>query len=98
MHYFRCLLVALLLNSMAVWSAFPGGKALIIIDGLVCDFCARSMEKVFGKQQEVESVTVNMDKRLVILKFKSGNALNDAQIKQFIQDAGYNTQSIQHVK
>ena len=38
------------------------------VEGLVCDFCAQSIEKVFMKQPGVEVVYVNLDRGNVHIK------------------------------
>ena len=34
----------------------------ISVNGLVCDFCARSIEKLFSKKESVKSINVNLEK------------------------------------
>lgn len=60
------------------------------VNGLVCDFCARAVEKVFYKQDGVEGVNVNLDDHIVTLDIQDGKDLDDALITQLITDAGYN--------
>ena len=40
-------------------SAYGGEIVKIGVNGMVCDFCARAIEKVFMKQDAVESIDVN---------------------------------------
>ena len=64
------------------------------INGLVCDFCARALEKVFGKRDEVTGIDVNLDTKLVTIGFKKGADIDDATITKLITDAGYNVVEI----
>jgi copper chaperone CopZ len=64
------------------------------IDGLVCDFCARALEKVFGKRSEVSGIDVNLDTKIVTIGFKKGANIDDATITKLITDAGYNVVKI----
>lgn len=64
------------------------------INGLVCDFCARALEKVFGKRSEVSGIDVNLDTKLVTIGFKKGGDIDDATITKLIVDAGYNVVKI----
>lgn len=64
------------------------------INGLVCDFCARALEKVFGQREEVSGIDVNLDTKLVTIGFKKGADIDDATITQLITDAGYNVVNI----
>lgn len=64
--------------------------------GLVCDFCARALEKVFGKQDEVERINVDLDNHLITIHFNQGQKLDDKTITRLINDSGYNVQEIRH--
>ena len=64
------------------------------IDGLVCDFCARALEKVFGKRQEVSGIEVNLNTKIVTIGLKKGADIDDATITKLITDAGYNVVKI----
>lgn len=64
------------------------------VNGLVCDFCARALEKVFSKREEMEGIHVDLDNGLVQIMQKSGQSMDDATLKQLITDSGYNVTSI----
>lgn len=64
------------------------------INGLVCDFCARALEKVFDKRDEVTGIDVNLDTKLVTIGLKKGADIDDATITKLITDAGYNVVKI----
>lgn len=64
------------------------------INGLVCDFCARALEKVFGKRDEVSGIDVNLNAKIVTIGFKKGADIEDATIIKLITDAGYNVVEI----
>ncbi len=66
----------------------------IKVNGLVCDFCARSLEKLFGKREEVSSINVDLDKGNVAVNMKPGQSIDDATLKKLITDSGYNVQTI----
>jgi copper chaperone CopZ len=72
--------------------------AKISVNGLVCDFCARAIEKIFTKDEAVESVTVDLTSKIVTAIFKDGKTLNDDQLKKLVTDAGYNVVSIAREK
>jgi len=73
-------------------------KAQITINGIVCDFCARALEKTFSRQEEVEKITVNLDTGIVIVNFINGRTLDDESLKQTVLDAGYNIETITRIK
>ena len=72
--------------------------AKIFVNGLVCDFCARAIEKIFTKDEAVESVTVDLTSKIVTAIFKDGKTLSDDQLKKLVTDAGYNVVSIAREK
>ena len=72
----------------------PGGTVSVDVKGLVCDFCARALEKVFGAQEEVESIGVDLDTKVITIHFNEGLSLDDEIISKLIEDSGYNVERI----
>jgi len=70
----------------------------VLVNGLVCDFCARSIEKTFGKEDIVESVNVDLEKMLVTILIKENSDLDDSLIIKLINDSGYDVSEIYRVK
>ena len=71
----------------------------IQVEGLVCDFCAQSIEKVFMKQPGVAVVYVNLDRQNVQVKmadvFQDNEpGISDNRIINLLQDAGYTVSEI----
>ena len=60
------------------------------VNGLVCEFCAFTIEKNFNKKDEVESVKVDLDSKKVKINFKDGQNLTNQEIKDIITNNGYN--------
>lgn len=85
MKYFTLTLATLLLLSPSAMAA----SAYADVNGLVCDFCARALEKTFGKKDEVENIDVDLDKKIVTINFKEGQNLDDETITKLITDSGY---------
>lgn len=65
------------------------------VNGLVCDFCAQALNKVFRKQEAVQDVKVDLDQGLVHIVLKDQQQLDDATVKQLITDSGY---SVHHIE
>lgn len=65
------------------------------VSGLVCDFCARSLEKVFMKRGDVAGIKVDLGKGSVAVAMKSGLTIDDATLTKLITDSGYNVSAIQ---
>ncbi len=70
----------------------------IYVNGLVCDFCARSIEKLFSKRDSVESINLNLEKMLITINLREGKNLNNEIIEKLIKDSGYNVIGIQREK
>lgn len=84
------LVLAVLLLAASPAAASHGGKHVFVkINGLVCDFCAQSMKKVFGKKEPVAGVDVDLTAKLLTLSLKNGGNLSDDDITKGIVDAGY---------
>ena len=66
----------------------------IKVNGLVCDFCARALEKLFGKREEVSRIKVDLDNALVRVFMKEGNTMDDETLTEMITDSGYNVTEI----
>lgn len=94
----KLLLTTALLVSLSIpaFAAHPGGTVYADVNGLVCDFCARALEKVFGKQEAVDSINVDLDEKVITIHFNEGQSLNDETITRLITDSGYNVREIRH--
>ena len=69
-------------------------KIDIDVNGLVCEFCAYTIEKNFKKKDEIKQVKVDLDQKKVFLEFKEGQNLSDQQIADIIKNNGYNVVKI----
>ncbi len=65
------------------------------VNGMVCDFCARALEKVFGKRDDVSGIKVDLDNSQVTVAMKPGNAIDDATLTKLITDSGYDVRGIE---
>lgn len=89
------LTTALLLSlSVPAFAMHPSGTVNVDVNGLVCDFCARALEKVFSKQEAVESINVDLDTKVISIHFNEGQTLDDETITDLIMDSGYNVEGI----
>ena len=78
----------------ASMAADPTKDIVIKVNGMVCDFCAQSLKKVFGKEDSVNDITVNLDNQTVTVDTKDGATLSDEKIKELIEWGGYDLVSI----
>ena len=70
----------------------------ISVNGLVCDFCARSIEKLFSKKESVESINVDLENILITIYLKKGKNINNTIVTQLIKDSGYDVTEINREK
>jgi copper chaperone CopZ len=70
------------------------GTILASVNGLVCAFCATGIEKTFLAQAAIQSVAVDLDKKLVTLTTKDKQDMDDTTITQLLTDAGFTVTNI----
>ena len=72
-------------------SALAEGGEPIVADvlGVVCDFCAMAMNKIFGKREEVAAIYVDLDTKALSLVLAPGASLSDQTIADLAVQAGY---------
>lgn len=86
-----------LTTALLLTFALPAQAATMVdVNGLVCDFCARALEKVFSKQEAVESINVDLDAKVVTINYVDGGSLDDETLTKLITDSGYNVVDIRH--
>ncbi|MEO1151802.1 MAG: cation transporter [Pseudomonadota bacterium] len=80
----------------AITSALDNGGTPVLVEvlGVVCDFCAKAMDRTFGRRAEVAAVYVDLDTKLLNLVMKEGADLTDTQIQKLVTRAGYKTKKI----
>lgn len=91
MKRFLALLLMSFVMPIASWAA---NDVTIKVNGLVCDFCAQSLDKVFTKQDEVAGIDVNLDDGIITVDMKDGKMMDDAALTKLVTDSGYNVVEI----
>ena len=64
------------------------------VNGMVCDFCARALEKVFLFIQEVAAIDVDLDNGKISINFNDGANLEDSTIQKLVTNSGYDVVKI----
>lgn len=64
------------------------------VNGLVCDFCARALEKVFGRRDDVLGIDVDLNNGKVSIAMKDGFSIDNDTLTKLIMDSGYNVVEI----
>ena len=84
---------------LQVGSIDPNGTLMTVaVEGMVCDFCAQAIERVFMKREEVAGITINLDDQNVIISLKSEKDIENTTIEELFLNAGYNVQTINRKK
>ena len=75
-----------------------GLKSENIIDvatnGMVCDFCAQAIEKVFMNREEVQGINVDLNNQRVVIYLKNDLSIEDTEIIKLFEESGYNVDKI----
>ncbi|MBV68868.1 MAG: hypothetical protein CMJ08_03590 [Pelagibacterales bacterium] len=75
-----------------------GLKSENIIDvatnGMVCDFCAQAIEKVFMKRKEVQGINVDLNNQRVVIYLKKDVSIDDNEIIKLFEESGYGVEKI----
>jgi len=88
-------LIAVLMLSSANASA---STIEMQVNGLVCAFCARGIEKSFRKNPATADVVVSLEEKLVAVETKEGSDITDQQLRDTLTDAGYDIKSIRRTQ
>ena len=80
----------------AIAKALANGGEPIVVDvmGVVCDFCAKAMNKTFGRRDEVAAVHVDLDDKSLNLVLNEGASMSDEDIRKLVTRAGYRLSAI----
>ena len=72
--------------------------AIISVSGMVCDFCARGIEKTFLKDKTVLKVDVDISGGKVLIAYNPDKKINFEEIQRKILSNGQNATDIQIIK
>jgi copper chaperone CopZ len=90
------ILIALMLSAMAT-PAFAVTTIKAEVNGMVCAFCAKGIEKKLKALPEGQGAFVDLKSRVVALQLKDGKDVSDESFNKVIQDAGYSVSKIERV-
>ena len=72
-----------------------GGEPIVAdVLGVVCDFCALAMNKIFSKREEVAAIYVDLDTKALSLVLVPSTSLSDDIIADLAVQAGYRVADI----
>lgn len=85
-------------STSAAAPASAPSDVVVKVNGLVCDFCARSLEKTFMGTRKVARVAVDLNSKEVRIAFRPGQTIDDATIRKLVTNAGYAVVNGQRVR
>ena len=72
--------------------------AVVDVNGMVCDFCARGIEKAFQKDSSIKRIDVDLSKGKVLLAYLHGVEIDFNDIKKKILANGQNATGMKVLK
>ena len=69
--------------------------AIVSVKGMVCDFCARGIEKTFRKDKTIQKIDVDLSRGKVILAYSMGKEIVREEISHSILINGQNMTGLQ---
>ena len=72
--------------------------AIVSVSGMVCDFCARGIEKTFSKDKTVLKLDVYLSGGKVLIAFDKDKNIDFEDIKKKILSNGQNATDLQIIK
>lgn len=85
------LILGSVLSLLLAGTALAGSPETVTaqVNGMVCDFCVRSLEAVIGGREEVAAVNVDLDAKAVTIAMKPGQSLDDETVTTLIIESGF---------
>ena len=72
--------------------------AVVDVNGMVCDFCVRGIEKAFQKDSSIKRIDVDLSKGKVLLAYSNGVEIDFNDIKKKILVNGQNATGMKVLK
>ncbi len=64
------------------------------VNGLVCDFCAQSLDRLFSRENAINHVHVDLRNGMITLDFNESQNMDDEKVKKIVTDSGYSVVEI----
>ncbi len=72
--------------------------AVVNVIGMVCDFCARGIEKTFNKDEFVRKIDVDLANGQVLIAYSADKLINQEEISDLILANGQNVTGIEIIR
>ena len=91
-------MVALAVILLVTGSGLAETKYVIGVDGLSCPFCAYGLEKKLKKVENVESISIDMNKGQAVVISKAGATIKEESLRKAVKEAGFSVSSLEKVE
>jgi len=71
---------------------------MVKINGMSCEPCADTVNKVFRKEDGVANTSVSLEDQILTIDTKDDQDISDAKIKELVEWGGYDLVSIERLK
>ena len=78
-------------------TAFAATSIHAEINGMVCAFCAKGINKKLREQESTQDVWVDLKSRMVIVELKEQKTMSLEAFTKLIKDAGYDVTSVEYI-
>ncbi len=78
-------------------SILAGVTVHLLVDGMVCPFCAYGLEKRLLKLAAVDSLIVRISDGLVQIREKDGQKLTEEEVRKEVEKAGFTLREMKRV-
>jgi cation transport ATPase len=93
-RFLSAILVVLFIST----PAFAASSIKAEVNGMVCAFCAKGIEKKLNALPEGHGTFVDLKSRVVVLELKEGQNVPLEKFTKIIQDAGYSVSKVGKVE
>lgn len=70
-------------------NVFAASSIKAEVNGMVCAFCAKGIEKKLKSLPQAQDVFVDLKEHIVVLELKEGQSVPMDEFRKIIKDAGY---------
>ncbi len=91
-------MVALAVIFLVTGAGLAETKYVIGVDGVSCPFCAYGLEKRLKKVENVESISIDMNKGHAVVIAKPGATIKEEDLRKAVKKAGFSVSSLEKVE
>lgn len=91
----KLFLIAVL--ALFINTAFAANSIYAEINGMVCAFCAKGINKKLREQNSTQDVWVDLKSRMVIVELKEQKTMSLEAFTKLIKYAGYDVASVKYI-